>query len=156
MLITKKQLLEQLAGHISDAERISLEDDGSSRELVISRYNRATILKLLSMKESDADCGPNTVDTALVDGLKGALEEYLCRYMGEQPEGHKWIILSCLFLTFIVREPMHPQEVVHWERLGDVYQCPSIEMQAGSLCRWCICGQNVSGEIGSRVEQKGI
>ena len=156
MLVTKKQLLEQLAGHISDAERISLEDDGSSRELVISRYNRATILKLLSMKESDADYWTLTVDTALVDGLKGALEEYLCRYMGEQPEGHKWIILSCLFLTFILREPMHPQTIVRRERLGGLYHCPSREVQAGSLCRWCVCGQNVTEESGPIAEQEGI
>ncbi len=154
MQITKKQLLEQLAGHISDAERVALEDDG--RELVISRYNRATVLKLLSMKESGADYGPIAVDTALVDGFKRALEEYLDRYMWEQPEGHKWIILSCLFLTFIVREPMHPQEIVHWERLGDLYQCPSREMQAGSLCRWCVCGQSVAAESGPLVEQERI
>lgn len=154
MLITEKQLLEQLAGQISDEERAALEDGG--RELVISRYNRATVLKLLSMKESGADHGAITVDTALVDGLKRELEEYLDRYMREQPEGHKWIILSCLFLTFILREPMHPQEIVRWERLGGLYHCPSREVQAGSLCRWCVCGQNVTEESGPIAEQEGI
>lgn len=153
MLITKKQLLEQLAGQVSEAERAALEDGG--RELVISRYNRATVLKLLSMKESGADYGAITVDTALVDGFKRELVEYLNRYMREQPEGHKWIILSCLFLTFIVREPMHPQEIVGWERLGGLYQCPSREMQAGSLCRWCVCGRNGTGETGPTAEQNG-
>ena len=146
MLITKKQLLEQLAGQVSDAERAALDSDGG--ELVISRYNRATVLKLLSMKESDADQGPITVDTALVDALKRELEEYLDRYMREQPEGHKWIILSCLFLTFVLREPMHPQEIVHWERIGGSYRCPSAEMQAGSLCLRCVCGQDDAGTTG--------
>ena len=107
------------------------------------------------MKEGGADQGPIAVDTALVDGLKRELEEYLDRYMREQPEGRKWIILSCLFLTFVVREPMHPQEIVHWERLGDSYRCPSMEMQAGSLCRWCVCGQNDAGNPGPLAEQKG-
>ena len=153
MLITKKQLLEQLAGHISDEERVALEGDG--RELVISSYNRATVLKLLSMKENGVDRGPITVETDLVDGFKRELEEYLDRYMREQPEGHKWIILSCLFLTFIMREPMHPQEIVRWERLGDLYRCPSREMQAGSLCRWCVCGRNDTAETDPLAEEEG-
>lgn len=140
-MFSKAMLLEQITKRISEGERAAMENGGKG--LVISQYNRDTILRILSMEKGD----PNrallhenaAIDVTRLEGLTRALKDYLNRYMAMRPEGHKWIILSCLFLTFIVNEPMHPQEIVHWERAGEQYRCPSREMREGSICQWCVC-----------------
>lgn len=124
--MTTAELLAKLKGEISPAERAALKDDAISP---ISRHNRETLLRMLS-----AAPPPGEVDPAEADALRGALTDYLDRYMPGDPAAHKWIILACLFLSFVVREPMHPQAVTGWD--AD-YRCPARE--EGGICRWCVC-----------------
>ena len=126
--------LGQLQDSINPGERRALEN--ASEGLVISRYNRETLLRMLAM---DGLPEEGDIDAASLEAMKAALEDYLSRYMPDRPEGHKWIVLSCLFLAFIVREPMHPREIVGWKRADGAYICPAREMSPGSLCRWCVC-----------------
>lgn len=98
--MTRNDLLNDLRGQISPAERAALRGDTVRN---ISRYNRATLLRLL-------ECGtpePGRMDAGRVEALHAALREYLNRYMPDAPEAHKWIMLSCLFLAFVAMEPLH-------------------------------------------------
>ena len=102
--------------------------------LVISRWNRET---LLSMR--DHAPGEHPVDEARAKQLEAALETYLNRYMAKRPEGHRWIVLSCLFLAFVARAPLHPGELLGHRRVGGAVLCPAREDSPDSLCRFCVC-----------------
>lgn len=112
---------------ISPAEWDALRDDAIPG---ISRYNRATLLRMLAED-------PQLDDEAGAEVLRAALQDYLNRYMPDRPEAHKWVILPCLYLAFAAREPMHPREIVGWQRVDGVYRCPARD-EAG-ICRWCVC-----------------
>ena len=138
--MSKYQLLTDLISRISADERRALEEESDG--LVISKYNRKTVQRMLSFYDElpDAEklCGDGTVDLKSVEELEDALASFLNRYMAEQPEGHKWIVICCVFLAFIVEEPMHPMEVVHWVKEGESYYCSYREETDGSLCRCCV------------------
>lgn len=133
-MTTRRELLDALRARITDAERAGIE---AGEGLVVSRYNRATLMRLLTCPAPEGDV---PVDNDAVAALEAALRGYLDRYMPDAPEGHKWIILCCLFSAFVAREPMHPREVVDWTQTGDGYRCPARDEAEGSLCRWCACG----------------
>ena len=96
--------------------------------------NRET---LLSMR--DHAPGEHPVDEARAKQLEAALETYLNRYMAKRPEGHRWIVLSCLFLAFVARAPLHPGELLGHRRVGGAVLCPAREDSPDSLCRFCVC-----------------
>ena len=131
MIVSRSAYLDGLKGRVSEEEREALENGGP---LLISRYNRETLLRMLR----DGG-GAGTVDTLQADALEKTLEAYLAQYMAEQPSGHKWIILSCLYLSQVAGEPMHPQPMARWRREGGAYYCPAREDQSGSVCLWCVC-----------------
>jgi len=128
--MTRNDLLNDLRGQISPAERAALWNDTVQN---ISRYNRMTLLRILECEKPDY----GRVDAGRVESLHTALREYLNRYMPDAPEAHKWIILSCLFLAFVAMEPMHPQAIVGWKKIEGGYLCPLRE--EGGICQWCVC-----------------
>jgi uncharacterized protein (UPF0305 family) len=132
MRITKKAYLDELRRQVSAEERKALEN---GEAVPVSRYNRETMLRML---RQDAPAA-GLVDPARAEALRRALVAYLGTYMPDCPQGHKWIILSCLFLAMVACEPMHPQAVTGWEKRGDGYVCRAREDGDGSVCRWCVC-----------------
>ncbi len=132
MTISRSDYLNALRAQISEEERDDLERNDL---ILISGYNRSTVLRLLH-EDADAD---GTVDTERADALRRALEDYLKQYMAEYPQGHKWVILSCLYLALVAGEPMHPQRMTGWRRQGDTYFCRAREDLPGSVCQWCVC-----------------
>jgi len=132
MIVSRSAYLDRLKSRVSEEEREDLENNDV---LFISWYNHETVLRMLH----DEGGGNGTVDTERADALEKALEAYLAQYMAEYPPGHKWVILSCLYLSQIAEEPMHPQRMTHWRRENGVYYCRAREEQPGSVCRWCVC-----------------
>ena len=124
--------LRELRGRISEEERENLENDTIH---YISKFNRATLLRMLREPENRS----GTVDTDRASALETALKLYLDQYMTDMPQGHKWVILSCLFLSMIAGEPLHPREMTGWVREGGAYYCRAREEQPGSVCCWCVC-----------------
>ena len=132
MKISKKDYLEKLRSRVTEQERRSLE---SGEGLLINEYNLATMKRLLYTQE----VFEGTADTLSSESLEKTLEAYLNEYMADQPAGHKWIILCCLFLSQVAGEPMHPQPWTKWEKLGGTYFCGAREEGEGSVCLWCVC-----------------
>ncbi|MBR2522536.1 MAG: DUF2115 family protein [Coriobacteriales bacterium] len=134
---TRKELLSALCSQIDEAYREALRDGDAS--LDINESNRATMLRMLQM-EDEAQRLEGSVDASSARELASSLEAYLDKYMVDRPQAHIWIILACLFSSFIAEEPMHPQGPAGWERLASgSYVCPAREDVPGSLCRWCVC-----------------
>ena len=134
MEVLRSEYLVMLRSRISGDERRELEKGGG---ILISRYNRETVLRMLHENVSLT----GTVDTECAEELESALEAYLGQYMADQPEGHKWIILCCLYLSQVVHEPLHPQQAAGWRIENGRYYCNAREDGPGSVCKWCLCEQ---------------
>lgn len=106
--------------------------------LVISSFNREV---LLSMRNTPADNGE--LDTKSVCNLQEALQRYLDIYMADCSAGHKWIMIASIYLTFVKKRPMHPQQAVHWKCMAvsgkEEYICPCKDTEANSVCSCCVC-----------------
>ena len=137
--ITTGSLHNALTGCISASAAAALREGRNG--FVISEDNRMTLLRMLD----DPNVGNGTVQRAELVSLIDTLESFLEKYMADQPEGHLWIVLCCIYLSMIVREPMHPQRFTHWYLDGDTYRCPAREVSPDSVCLWCAC-QAVSTE----------
>ena len=129
--MTAAEYVKSLAGRISAAEAEGLR---RGEGLCISEFNRSICLKLLDAQGFDA--GPVPSDKAAA--LETELRDYLNTYMADRPEGHKWIILACLYLAFIVRQPLHPQSAAKWVHRDGRYFCPSMEPDS-VICGCCAC-----------------
>ena len=132
IIISHNKYLEELRLQVAKQEREALE---SGTSLHISKYNRATMLRVLQ-QDAPAD---GMVDTKQANALRDTLAFYLQTYMPDDPSAHKWIILSCLYLSMIAHEPMHPQPLTGWQKREDGYYCKAREDIKGSVCRWCVC-----------------
>ena len=130
--MTQAEFHAYLAARISPGEAECLRRGGEG--LCISRFNAEVCRRLL-----DADGpGGGTVSQEGAASLEAALRDYLDQYLPDRPEGHKWIVLACLYLSFVERLPMHPREAVHWIERGGRYFCPAREPD-GTVCRFCVC-----------------
>ena len=121
------------------AERISPQEAEMLRtsepELYISDFNREVCLRILDAPVPEDD---SEVDEEDVRKLEESLDTFLCKYMDDHREAHKWIVLACLELAFVEGKPMHPQKKAGWEEIEGRYYCPS--METGSIiCTYCAC-----------------
>ena len=132
MTVARSEYLDELRKQVSRREREDLENAAAGP---ISDFNRLTLLRMLRRGEAPE----GGVDAEQAEELRLALAAYLERYMPDCPQGHKWIILSCLYLAMVEREPMHPQSATGWRKSGEAYFCPAREDTEGSICRWCVC-----------------
>ena len=134
--MTTAEFLDLLIHAISSEDWQRL--DRGDPSLVISRWNLKTLQRMRQYQPSSG-CIP----VEKTEALRLSLSEYLNRTMPEKPEGHQWIIISGLFLAFVAREPLHPQEIVrHLPVLKDgrrAFLCPAREDSKESLCRFCVC-----------------
>ena len=129
--MTSSDLIQKLKLSITadEAEKLRLGEG-----LVISSFNREVCLRLLENDSAVADPVPETESGTLEAELKSYLEEY----MQDKPEGHKWIITACLYLTYVEHLPMHPQSAAKWKEQGGRYFCPSMEPDS-FICKRCKC-----------------
>ena len=136
--MTVTEFTAQLKERIGPEEAEQLRN--GTEGLCISAFNRDVCLRLL-----DADIPGVTVDRYNADvdptdaaALEADLSAYLNEYMADRPEGHKWIILACLYLTFAERLPMHPQSAAKWVEKDGRYYCPSMAPES-ITCKYCMC-----------------
>lgn len=130
--MTVSEYKKSLAGEISEKEAAALRSGGSG--LCISDFNRSVCLRLLDNECTDE----SSVSLADARELRKDLEDYLAEYMQDRPEGHKWIILACLQLTFVDRLPMHPQHAANWTEKDGRYYCSHMVPES-ITCRYCMC-----------------
>ncbi len=129
--MTVSELKKELASQISSAEAEALRSGGA---LTINDFNRNVCVRLL-----DNDCTDDSpVPAGRIESLKKELSDYLKQYMAEKPEGHKWIILACLYLTYVERKPMHPQTAATWIERDGKYYCAAMVPES-ITCSSCVC-----------------
>ena len=144
----RSELLQRLRGHVRKDEWPLLAD--GSAPLVISRWNRATLMRMRGF-----EAPPGEAKDEDVGAMEALLADYLKRTMPDRPEGHRWILLSCLFLAFVAREPLHPAEIVGHRPGPEGRVCPAREPGPDSLCRFCVCGPVSPGTPDSTPRPRG-
>ncbi len=134
--MTKNELLQKLQHCISVSEKQALMDLDSN--LLIGKYNRQSMLELLATENA----GDQNIEESRVKLLQDSLQAYLNQYM-DQKEGHKWVILACIYNAFILEIPLHPIEVTKVKTVQKdnhtQYYCPCRDTSEGSLCHFCVC-----------------
>ena len=137
MEITKKELLENLRRSVSWREWKRLREDP---QFPVSKHNRES---LLEMKDKTAESGNGRIAVRDILRLRKLLSDFLSEYMKEQPQWWKWIILSCIYLTYVAERPMHPLDVVgiKTETVNGkkLYKCPMKSREKGTVCDYCVC-----------------
>ena len=133
--MTKKELLRKLTARISPEERRLL---AAGEGLVISEHNRAAALELLEARAPEGE-----VPEGEIARLEEILTGYLTEMLPEKPEAWKWIILGCVYLSYIARRPMHPVEgtgiLVRTENGERAYFCPLRSPEEDTACHYCVC-----------------
>lgn len=140
----KEDLRNLLLSHITECEWSGLERGDDT--LRVSGFNRDMLLRM--RKREAAVCG--NVPNDLIEELYIALDSYLREYMADCPQGHKWIILACIYLACVESIPMHPQDIVQWIQYADGYYCPCHSGE-GSVCAYCVCKKLGKYQSGERV-----
>ena len=106
----------------------------------ISQHNRKS---LLEMKEKAVEDKNGSVAIRDILRLRKLLLDFLSEYMKDQPQWWKWIILSCVYLSYVAERPMHPLDVVGIRtELSDgktTYRCPMKSREKGTVCDYCVC-----------------
>lgn len=127
--MTAFELKNELCGNISEEEWAALE---AGEGLYINDHNRSTMLRMRDWSGEDKE-----VPEPSVRELSEDLSAYLSEYMGDHPEAHKWIIMACIYLTFMERIPMHPKST-GWEYVDGRYVCPHC-VPDSIICGYCMC-----------------
>ena len=137
MLISREELLKQLQNAITDDE---WEEIDHNTELPISDFNRSVLLEMKTAaitKESDA------VPQEELEDLHKLLKSFLAEYLSDKPEGWKWIIIPCIYLTYIAKRPMHPIDRVGIKEVTadgqHIYECPQKSSSQDTVCHYCVC-----------------
>ncbi len=141
--MTTLELENELFNRITPDEWKLIFDN--PEELVISTHNLSVLRTLWENVHSHQNTQESQLDESIpvaqekVMELQKLLEEYLNMYMAEEPQGHKWIIIASLYLTYVQKLPMHPIELVHIEKKGNSYFCPAKDLTPGCICEFCAC-----------------
>lgn len=108
----------------------SVKDMG---ERHVSEFNKSVLLEV-----ADTRFQGNVNDQA-VEKARELLQDFLNRTWPEEPLAHKYVVYSCLALSFLFERPMHPQDKVHYttrvENGKEYYYCSFHEK--GTLCDFC-------------------
>lgn len=132
--MTKTQLAENIIKSIEKSEWDKLQD--GRLEIPVSEHNRKVLLEL---RGSGVDYTGEVCDKD-VHRLSDAVYEFLKVTWPEEPEAHKYVVLSCLVLTFLREEPMHPKDKVQYEIVEHdgikEYHCPV--KTEGVICKYCV------------------
>ena len=145
--MNKSELKHRLAERISPQEEAMLRS--SDPELYISDFNREVCLRIIDEQVSDDD---TEIDESDVSKLEHSLDSFLCKYMDDHRDAHKWIVLACLELTFVERRPMHPQKKAGWKDIDGHFYCPSMEKDS-IVCTYCACEEIPAGVAGDPKEE---
>ena len=140
--MTVDELKKDLVLRISEQEADALRRGTES--FYISPFNRDVCLRLLD----DAKTDRSLVFEAKVRELESELTDYLNEYMQDKPEGHKWIIIACLYLTFAEHLPMHPQAAAKWTERDGRFFCPNMVPES-ITCGYCMCERMDNGQADS-------
>lgn len=151
MTLTRSHLLERLQAAISADEWDLITNDTA---YPVSSFNRSVLSGLRCAVLHDDKILPENQ----VCGLHTVLRDFLAEHMADKPESWKWILISCIYLTFIAERPMHPIDTMGIKVTAvdgkTIYECPSKSAGDKTACHYCVCVRMSNYEITKRRMQK--
>ena len=138
MYITNIELLRKLNNAVTPQEWFDLREDS---EFPMSRYNKVFLLQMKRTKISWEE--EKEISMQEILKLRNLLKAFLKEYMADKPQWWKWIIIACIYRTYIAEKPMHPLPVVGIQtdviNGRKIYYCPEKDDSKNSVCRYCVC-----------------
>ena len=135
-MMQKIELLASLKSEISNEE---FEQIRSGEMPHLGASNRDLILKMME----DTRVSDEWIDDAIVERLRNITYEYLAEQLTGYPEVWKWIFICCAYTTYILGEPMHSREWVHYTTKQvngkTEYYCPMKSSKPDTNCSFCVC-----------------
>ncbi|MGN0362145.1 MAG: DUF2115 family protein [Bilifractor sp.] len=117
----------------------------------VSEFNRSVILEMMQSEPQINSQPQEEIPDEKISELKSILNNYLQIYLPDNPAAWKWIILSCVYRSFICHKPMHPQKIVHYVVLyqnnSPIYYCPAKSMDGNTACAFCVCRKTQNKEV---------
>ena len=110
---------------------------------VISKYNRDNFNEIIN---STIEGLNNEINEETLDDFKFRIDNYFRLYSPNQDEFKEFIKIISLYLTFIVKKPLHPPGIKFSNGLGvykkeDLYYCSAKNVfikDKLSLCKYCV------------------
>jgi uncharacterized protein (UPF0305 family) len=142
LFIDENLLLEKLSNLNVEIEK----NKTASSAQKLSKYNLETMLELknktLQKTETNKD---EFIDDINIQMLESAIDNYMDKYAEGQKEQKIYIRIIAVYLTFIARKPLHPENMFYTEgkvlyRNGKIV-CPLKKQEInkpGSLCRFFV------------------
>lgn len=136
--MTKTELLQTLKNHVSPTEHDLIL---SGKMPNISTGNANTIIAMMAAPADRDLTAP--VDIPTITHLKTITYAYLEQYFSQAPEAWKWILIACIYNTFILEIPMHPKESIPFKTREidgkTIYYCPAKTREPDTNCSFCVC-----------------
>lgn len=120
-----------------------LDKNNTSLECTVSRYNLQNFHELLDSNPEDFRAD---VHVEKLHDLENRVDQYFHLHDPTDEEFKEFTKLICIYLTFIVRKPLHPPSIefgdgttVYHE--GNIYLCTAKKLHIDeeySLCRCCV------------------
>ncbi|AKB19002.1 DUF2115 family protein [Methanosarcina sp. WWM596] len=110
----------------------------------LARYNRK---KFSELKERDCSEISEEIDIGKLEDFTFRINKYMDEYAPNQSDLKEYTRIISTYLTFIVKEPLHPpgmyinENQTIFENDG-VYYCPAKSkhiLEEMSLCKYCVC-----------------
>lgn len=110
----------------------------------LARYNRK---KFSELKERDCSEISGDIDLGKLEDFSFRINKYMDEYAPDQSDLKEYTRIISTYLTFIVKEPLHPPGMYMNENQtifenGGVYYCPAKSEHISeemSLCKYCVC-----------------
>ncbi|MDY0385667.1 MAG: DUF2115 family protein [Methanolobus sp.] len=110
----------------------------------LARYNRK---KFSELKKRDCSEISEEIDTEKLEDFSFRINRYMDEYASGQSDLKEYTRIISTYLTFIVKEPLHPpgmymkEDQTIFENDG-IYYCPAKSehiLEEMSLCKYCVC-----------------
>jgi len=127
-----------------ERERQAVGKDPSGVLSLLGNYNYATYSEICGRERISPDF---EIDPTIVEEFENALDVYLDTYAPGKTDLKRYVSNISLYLTFIVKRPLHPPGVPFSENIrivknGDLYYCSGKKRfldDPSSICRYCVC-----------------
>lgn len=138
--------LEGLSDYTSriEQERQARAEDPPGMLTRLGDYNYATYTEICHRDGVSPDF---KIDSAIVQSFECTLNQYLDTYAPGKTDLKRYVLSISLYLTFIVKRPLHPPGPpffgdLHIIQKGESYYCSGKKRfirDPSSLCRYCVC-----------------
>lgn len=145
LFLKLKKDIKQYQSKVSSNHGLSNKGDNSLMD-IMSEYNLKNFNEIMSREFRGHD---SEIDERELEDFKRSIDHYFSLYAPNDMEFREFIKIISLYLTYIVKKPLHPPGII-FSNGSKVYQSEGCYFCTGknifikdehSLCRYCIANK---------------